>query len=663
MRNRAGIFDVIFLFAIGAVTYLPMIHRVGFTHDDWYLMYAAGAQGADVFHEIYSGIRPLRAFVMEPAYLLFEQNVLLYNLSAWGFRVLSACLLLWLLRMLWRDQRRWTLLIAAFYLIYPGFLSQPNGVDYQSQMASLALAMFSLGLTVHAFFQKHSVYKVLELTIAVLCGFLYLGLVEYEAGFEITRLTVLFILVWRTTENFRDRIITLFKIWIPNSAVIIGFGLWRTFIFESARKARDVASQLEDFRLYPLQTAYRWSVQIAQDFYDVTLSAYVTPLSQLTDHIQWWGGILAIIVTSLAVYYFNKMNAGDNQTEENSDSVTREVVTLGLATSIGGLMLIAMVNREVFFPSFSRYTLTSSVGVAMLIVAILMQVNNKTIRNALLAAGLLISVFTHHANTIKYVHATETINEFWWQASWRIPQLEKNTTLIANIPSIATEEDYFIWGPANLIYYPENQNPEITQPALFAAVLNRDTVQKTLTRERQEYDNRLSIITYKNYRNLVILTQPSPSSCVHVINGLQPEFSSAESDSIRVIGAYSELERVLVDETPHAPPELIFGPEPARGWCYFYQSADLARQRGDWESVIRLGNEAQARGFAPSDLIEWMPFLQAYAVTDDVDRLMELASVISSEPYVALQVCRNIGGLPGISSAVAEIIDSQYCLE
>jgi hypothetical protein len=45
------------------------------------------------------------------------------------------------------------------------------------------------------------------------------------------------------------------------------------------------------------------------------------------------------------------------------------------------------------------------------------------------------------------------------------------------------------------------------------------------------------------------------------------------------------------------PPEHIYGEEIARGWCYYYEQADLARQVGDWERVTALGEAA----FASSD--------------------------------------------------------------
>ena len=87
-----------------------------------------------------------------------------------------------------------------------------------------------------------------------------------------------------------------------------------------------------------------------------------------------------------------------------------------------------------------------------------------------------------------------------------------------NYPVGGAEEDYFVWGPASLIYYPEKQNPEAIQPGLYAAVLNSNTVSKIFRpRERQQYDNRKNIVTYPNYRNILILTQPTSNSCVHTI--------------------------------------------------------------------------------------------------------------------------------------------------
>lgn len=120
---------------------------------------------------------------------------------------------------------------------------------------------------------------------------------------------------------------------------------------------------------------------------------------------------------------------------------------------------------------------------------------------------------------------------------------------------------------------------------------------------------------------------------------------------------------MLVDETPHAPPTVVFGPEPPHDWCYYYEKADLARQRGDWDEVLKLGSEASTKGFAPKDSIEWMPFLQAYAQTADIERLTELATIVTSDPYIAQQACQIASSVPNLSTQVTETFSALYCLE
>ncbi|MEB2334717.1 MAG: hypothetical protein OZ914_10465 [Anaerolineaceae bacterium] len=663
-----GLLVGILLTVIAALVYLPFVFQFGYYFDDWYIMFAAGARGTEAIREIYSVDRPAGALLMSPLYALFGANPLYYNLSAFAFRVLGALGVWTLCARLWSRARAFAFIASLLFLIYPGFLSQPNGITYQYYLAGLASAIWSVAFTMQAVTTPHRNRAWFLHGFSILLGLFYLSQIEWYIGFEAIRWTCIFLLAWRERGPARQKIIRAFQQGFPALLVPALFVAWRIFFFENERGATDVGMQLGDVFLYPLQTLFRWGFSQAQNMFETLVAAWVMPLQQIglvRDNTHRLIGLATgIVLIFLSLGALRRMESQDDAARADSSNWKGEMVWLGVVALAFGLAPVTLANREVWFPSFSRYTLAASLGAAILIAAWISGVSKPLARRGILAMFILASVFTHYGNGSQYATRTQRTRDFWWQVAWRAPQFQKNTTLIANIASVSTEEDYFVWGPANLIYYPESQNDKAVQPALFAAVLNRDAVNKVVTRERQEYDNRRGIITYKNYRNILILSQPSPSSCVHVINGLQPEFSTTESDSIRVIGPFSELEHILVDETPHAPPQLVFGPEPARGWCYFYQSADLARQRGDWESIIRLGNEAQAMGFAPSDLIEWMPFLQAYAITGDTDSLIARAPAISAQPYIALQVCQNMGGgLPSLSDAVVEVIDSHYCLE
>jgi hypothetical protein len=663
MQSRPGLTSILLFIIVAALAYLPLIDRVGYSHDDWYLMAAAQAEGPGVFHQIFSVDRPLRAWVMIPAYMLFGGNSLYYHLSAYFFRVLGALALLWILRMLWQRQHIATLQMALMFLIYPGFLSQPNAIDYQSHIAGLAAALFSVALTIQGILSKNLALKILLHASSVLLGWFYLGQMEWYIGIEFFRWGCVYLLSARPTGTIVQNLRRTFRWGYPSLAAPVGFLMWRFLFFENERGATDVGIQLGQLKLYPLQTVYHWAVQVIQDLFDVMLSAWVIPLFQLAGYIQGWGILLTVVLSGLILFVIQKINIVDSQDESLQLNFQREAFAIGLFVAICGLIPIAMANREVSFPSFSRYALISSIGVPIFVVTLLMGLKSKLMRNGIATGLCVISILTHHANTVKYAHETAATNMFWWQVSWRVPQFEKNTTLIANYSGAVIEEDYFIWGPANLIYYPEKQNPKVVQPGLYAAVLNKDTVHKVLTRERQEFDNRKNIITYKNYRNIVILTQPTSRSCVHVIDGNHPEYAPSELDSIRTIEPYSEIEHVLADETLHAPPTVTFGSEPPRHWCYYYEKADLARQRGNWDEAKSIGEEAFGRGLKPEDAIEWMPFLQAYMMDGDVERLTELAPVITTDPFIARQACQLPGLMQGLSNNVVQVVDSLYCIQ
>jgi hypothetical protein len=660
MKKRDDWIAIIFLVIVAALAYLPLVRKFGYYNDDWYLMYAAGAHGADVFRDIFSVDRPGRSLVMIPAYQLFGKHWLYYNLSAFVFRVLAALALRRTLNLLWPRQPLPTTAMALLFLIYPGFLSQPNAIDYQSHMVGLAAALLSVWFTLNAVLSEHRLQARLSHSASVLLGWLYLSQMEWYISIEFFRWACVFVFSSRLGGTFLEKVLRALKWAYASLAVPVFFLFWRLFFFTGERGATDVGLQLNLFRLYPLQTIYHWTAQVIQDLIDVMLAAWVIPLVQLSGYIRGWGIILGLVAAGGVALTF-LIFAQDRKQDAAQRNVRREALWLGALTAVAGLIPIAMVNREVSFPSFSRYSLISSVGVAIFIVALLWTLRGEILRYSLIALLVLIAMLTHHANSVLFSQVTAVTQNFWWQVAWRVPQFAPRTTLVGNYPVGSIEEDYFIWGPANLIYYPKKQTTEGIQPGIFATVLNKESVRKILARERQEFDNRKNIITYKNYRNILILSQPSLSSCVHIIDGAQPEYSSHESEPIRTIGPFSEVDHVLADETSHIPAQIVFGPEPDHGWCYYYQKADLARQRGDWRMVLQLAEDANTKNLKPNDLIEWMPFLQAYALNGRAEELVDIFREVQTDEYISQQACRRLKSAETDAHTLSVI--SEFCVK
>jgi hypothetical protein len=250
---------------------------------------------------------------------------------------------------------------------------------------------------------------------------------------------------------------------------------------------------------------------------------------------------------------------------------------------------------------------------------------------------------------------------FWWQVSWRVPQFVEGATLIASYPDSGIREDSFVWGPANHIYYPYRINPNRIKAGVSAILLDHDAVVKILNREPPVFRKRIIVNTNRNYRNFVILTQPTSFSCVQVIDGSEPEYSRYEIDPILVIGSYSKVENILIDAEFKTPPEFLFGSEPPHNWCYYYEKASYERQRGNWEEVFKLGEQAFSKGLFPADPIEWMPFLQSYVALGDVQRLVDLAPQINADPFIARQACDLLRS-KAHTADVMTVIERNYCV-
>ena len=98
----------------------------------------------------------------------------------------------------------------------------------------------------------------------------------------------------------------------------------------------------------------------------------------------------------------------------------------------------------------------------------------------------------------------------------------------------------------------------------------------------------------------------------------------------------------MFNEDFHVPPTIPFGSAPPAEWCYYFEKASYARQTGDWDEVLHLGEDAISRGFFAKDQIEWIPFLQAYAYAGNTTRLNEIASFMISDPLVFQQACQTL---------------------
>jgi hypothetical protein len=198
-----------------------------------------------------------------------------------------------------------------------------------------------------------------------------------------------------------------------------------------------------------------------------------------------------------------------------------------------------------------------------------------------------------------------------------------------------------VTGPANFIYYPEQTRQiPVTYPLYALPPISSTTIE--VLAGKNFSDGYRTHIAYVNFDHFLVISQPSVTSCVHVIDPRWPLISSSEPDQVLLIGGHSKIDSILPGKNPPKPAQFIFGPEPAHRWCYTFEKAELALQTGDWQKVAELGNEAAQAGLHPEDSVEWIPFLQAYAYLGDASSFNGTAHRINGNPYAKLEACRTL---------------------
>ncbi len=191
ISEKIGLFwwGVLLIFIVSVIAYLPLVGQIGYVNDDWYQMYDMQVKDPSFYHEIFAIDRPGRALAMIPLFSVFGFNPLWYHLSAFMLRMMGGVFLFWTVNMLWEKRNFFALTTGLLFAVYPGFLSQPNAIDYQSHILGLFLSMLSVALTVKSVLTADRTRKILLITGAILAGWGSLSQMEYYVGIEAFRRT------------------------------------------------------------------------------------------------------------------------------------------------------------------------------------------------------------------------------------------------------------------------------------------------------------------------------------------------------------------------------------------------------------------------------------------------------------------------------------------
>lgn len=614
------ILSVLTIIFVSALSYTPFIPWLGYYWDDWLMVWVGHAQGAEGLATQMAWDRPFHGLLFSVTYRLIGDNVVGWHIAIFVLLVISALLLLWVLRLLWPRQPFLSTSVALLYAVYPGFLGMASAQIFHGHYIVLSLGFLSLGMTIKAQ-QTTSKEKYIPYTIlAMATGAVYLFIYELFISFEVLRILIIFYIAWRQkAKTGRQTLVYTIKRFLPYMAIIALFGFWRVFLFHGTRETTNLGLLVSEYASNPVGHLLRIPADYIRDLLDAIFYAWSVPAQNRgADALQ--GTLLASaafgLLGGLAVILYERRARRVPELTHSAprwaSTWARDVVVIGTITAAMGILPVTLANMDLkLLYTTDRFTLHSVVGIAMLVAGAVSAFVVPRARPW--AIGLLvgISVLTHFNNQNYFRNIWNEQKDLWWQMSWRVPDLQPQTNLVVGIAARSwwPSDTYDVWAPANFIYAPEASD----EPEIYGIRLTESVADKLVRNTPIEYKVLSSIRFETDSANALILETPTSDSCLHVVDGANPQLAHDAPGVLSWAAPTSHIDRIITDAPPPSLPKSIFGSEPAHTWCYYYEKADLARQIGDFQQVAALGDEARSNGFEPDDGIEWLPFIESYA--------------------------------------------------
>ncbi len=650
LKNESLI-AVVLVFLTTLLTYAIHIPKLGYYYDDWYVLWSGTARGADSLVTLFSTDRPFMGVIYSYLYSLMGDQLILWHLYALLWRFIGAMAFFWILRLIWPTQKFITTLMAILFVVYPGFLSQPDALTKQNHLFGFGTALLSIAFMLQSLKIKTKFWKIICIITSVVLTANYLFIYEYMVGLEGVRAALLvFTLVQGGIKAPNALLKETFKNWWPYPPVVAGFLYWRLFIFDSSRSATNADKLAFNYRSDLVNMSLRLVFESIKDFLDTAFFAWFVQPFRYFATSEYAELIFAFLISGLVIgliwlyQSIFKKNGETGFDETNTPALIKNFMLLGIFAILCTIIPVVLSARE-FNPTdaYKSYGLHPTGGVILLITGFVLMLKERY-RNFILMGLVGISAATQSLNGISWGKYWDYQRETWWQLSWRAPDIRNNTLLMTYFSvDFALQQDYETWGPVNLIY---RQDP-FEYPQIQAEVLNSDTAFNVLRQDVADKYMRDAWL-HRDFSKLLLISLPSKNSCVHVIDGILPIYSEDESLLVERVGSRSLIKRITTEGETHIPPINIFGVEPEHSWCYYYQKASLARQQGKWEEVSRLYDETVAQGLNAKDKSEYFPFIEGLINSgryDDAQRIFE--SEIKEREKLTYKICETLAKNPG----------------
>lgn len=633
----------VYLFLFGILAHGLLIPFLGFYWDDWPMIWFSHTQGAGGFIGAFSGDRPFLSLVYVLTTPIFGSSPLGWQILALVVRVSLGISAWWLVRLLWPQRYQAACWVGLLMVVYPGFKQQPISVVYGNGLILLISYLASHALMILAMQRTEKRPKLLLFAASILTYAFCLLSTEYYIGLDFLRLVMIWVIIRRDIPRLKNAWKKILLTWLPYLSLLIGFLIWRVFVFEFPTYQPVLLETVENgsigqfaeliFRIFndPLIASWRaW--QEAFRFPELT------ELTSASSAAYWIlfpaAGVLAWLVLRL-------FKTGEAVEENAGRLYLNEIFLLSGAALItaGFPFWVTSLPIRLSYP-YDRFLLAYMPGASLLIVALLEWLIKKNYqKNILLALLIGASIAANFQNANTYRREWITLQNFMQQLAWRAPSIDERTILLTSTSPFTYYSDNSLTAPLNLLYDADNTSLNLNYYLAFTDVRLGRSI-PSLEKDQPIYQRYRNALFEGNTSNALVFFY-SPPGCLRILDPIRDASSFILPESYKDTIALSNLDLIQpeANNTLTEHPEWFGGPA-ENTWCYYFEHADLEYQFGNWESVVSWFEQAQGLGLAPEEPSEWLIYMEGLFMTGAVEDASEFAGEFFFDyPSLNNQVC------------------------
>lgn len=614
------------LLLLVVLAYGLLTPRMGFYWDDLPFAWFLNFFGPVEFIEAFRPFRPLLGPIFTVTTTLFGGHPFTWQVIGLIIRFLLSLELWFVLRLIWPTQKRNLIWVVFFFTVYPGYGQQWVSLTHVNQELLPLLFLLSSFL-ITAWILRNGRHAKRLTALAILLQVLGLFSTEYFFGLEILRFFFLLAIFTETASHRKELFQKAGKQWLPYFVVWILNAAWTYSYHQSAAYTSYDVSVLSSSTLSPLALVNEFLTTLSLSGFGAWIGAF-DMFSVIDGSVAQTLAFGILIVSAGIVFLVTKSWTKDTEhsAPPAADSWGWWAVGTGLVAIFAGRLpsWAAGLPLKLEF-DYDRFFVSIMLGASLFIIGLADLTLREGMRKSVILS-LLIGLCVSHQFSVANTFRRDWANQqnLFWELAWRMPALQENTALLTYELPIQYASDWQMTAPLNWAYAPSLDNRDIP----FFLLYIKTRLNSSLPSLQADTPITIQYRTVNfngNTANSIVIYKEA-GGCLRV---LDPIYGSAETvpnanplliHAIRL----SDPGRITTDAPTPALDKTLFGAEPAHGWCYTYAKAELARQQGEWGKIVRLYQQAQREGWSASMPVENLPFIEAFAITGDMDMAIKL---------------------------------------